>query len=213
MRPRIGFLLAVFLLFLTPSADAGVIQGTLTGSAKKAKKGRASLNDAVIYVEKLPEAVERKLNSRGFWFWRREAPARVRNLVLMKRRFDPYVLAIAVGDRIAFQNLDRVYHSAFSVSAAKRFDLNRRPPGAADTLTMGRAGVINLHCEIHPDMGGYVVVTPNHAFTFPNQTGQYKLPSLPPGAYTVRVFHPRWGEIQKRVLIPKGENVTLDFAY
>lgn len=214
MRPRTGFLLAVFLLFVTSAASAGVIRGTLTGSAKKAKKSaRVSVTDAVVYIEKLPEAVERKLNSHGFWFFRRESPPRVRNLVLMKRRFDPYVLAIAVGDRIAFQNLDRVYHSAFSVSAAKRFDLNRRPPGAIDTLTMSRPGVINLHCEIHPDMGAYVVVLPNHAFTFPNEQGQFRLPSLPPGSYTVRVFHPRWGEIRRRVEMGKTGNVTLDIAY
>jgi hypothetical protein len=167
----------------------------------------------VIYIEQLPDAVERKLNSHGFWIWRREAPPRVRNLVLMKRHFDPYVLAIAAGDRIALKNLDAVYHSAFSVSAAKRFDLNRRPPGASDTLTLSHPGVINLHCEIHPDMGGYVVVTPNHAFTFANERGQYRLPSLPPGAYTVRVFHPRWGEIQRRVIVAKGENATLDLTY
>jgi len=213
MRPRTGFLLAVLLLFLTSSAGAGMIRGTVTSSAKKTKKGRASVTDAVVYIEKLPPDVERKLNSHGFWFFRKESPPRVRNLVLMNRRFDPYVLAIAVGDRIAFQNLDRVYHSAFSVSAAKRFDLTRRAPGACDTLTMSRSGVINLHCEIHPDMGGYVVVLPNHAFTFPNEQGQYRLPSLPPGSYTVRAFHPRWGEIQRRVQLDKSGNATLDLAY
>lgn len=213
MRPRIGFLLVVFLLLLSSSAFAGAIQGTLTGSAKKPKKGRASAIDAVIYVEHLPAAVERKLNSRGFWFWRRVAPPRVRNLILMKRRFDPYVLAMAAGDRIAFRNLDGVYHSAFSVSAAKQFDFNRRPPGSSDTLTMSRPGVINLHCEIHPDMGGYIVVTPNHAFTFPNEGGRYRLPSLPPGTYTVRVFHPRWGEIQRRVTVEKTGNARLDLSY
>jgi hypothetical protein len=213
MRPRTGFLLAVFFLLLASSAHAGTIRGTVTSNAKKAKKGRASVTDAVVYIDQLPPEVERKLNSHGFWFFRKESPPRVRNLVLMNRRFDPYVLAIALNDRIAFQNLDRVYHSAFSVSAAKRFDLNRRAPGASDTLTMSRPGVINLHCEIHPDMGGYVVVLPNHAFTFPNEKGQFRLPSLPPGGYTVRVFHPRWGEIQRRVQLDKSGDATVDLAY
>src|SRR5437867_4662090 len=189
MRPRIAFSLVVSLLLAT-SAHAGVIHGTLAPKVKKLdKQGQVlGVTGAVSAIERLPDAVERKLNSHGFWFFRRPAPPRVRRLVEIQHRFDPHVLAIAVGDRLAFQNLDRVYHSAFSVSAAKRFDLGKRLPGACDTLTLDRPGVINVHCEIHPDMGSYVVVTPNHAFTFPNPAGQYRLPMRPPGTYTVRVF-------------------------
>lgn len=220
MASRRTLALALALAFASSPAGAGMIRGTLIPKAdvakpakgKPAKPGRR-MTDAVIYVERLPVAVERKLTTKGFWFFRKPAPPRVRNLVQMNRRFDPHVLAIAVGDRIAFQNLDRVYHSAFSVSAAKRFDLGKRSPGACDTLTMDRPGLINLHCEIHPDMGAYVVVTPNHAFTFPIESGRYRLPSLPPGNYTVHVFHPKWGEIRRPVVVPKTGDAVLDLAY
>jgi hypothetical protein len=213
----VAIVFACLLLAVVANAEAGVIRGTLnpkaTAVSKHVRPGRSGVTDAVIYIERLPEVVERKLNSHGFWLFRKVAPPRVRTLVLMNRRFDPHVLAITVGDRIAFNNLDRVYHAAFSVSAAKRFDLGKRSPGATDTITVDRPGIINLHCEIHPDMGGYVVVVPNHAFTFPNDAGQFRLPSLPPGVYTVHVFHPRWGELQRRVVLMKNQDAKLDLAY
>ncbi len=215
MRSRTTVQLALSLLLLASTAHAGVIRGTLKPRphANPPKHPMAGVTDAVIYIERLPDPVEKKLNSHGFWFFRRVSPPRVRTVVQIRHHFDPHVLAIAVGDKIAFQNLDRVYHNPFSVSAAKRFDLGKKLPGACDTLTMDRPGVINLHCEIHPDMGGYIVVTPNHAFTFPTETGQYKLPALPPGVYTVHVFHPRWGEIERRVVVDKGSEVALDLSY
>ena len=216
MRSKAALLLTMSLLLPASSVLAGAIRGTLTprsGAAAAPKTGRPGITDAVIYIEVLPEAVERKLNSRGFWIFRRLAPPRVRRVVQMNRKFDPHVLATAVGDRIAFNNLDRVYHSTFSVSPAKRFDLGKRQPGQCDTLTLDQPGVINLHCDIHPDMMAYVVVTPNHAFTFPDDTGRYRLPALPPGTYTVHVFHPRWGEIQHRAEITKHGDALLDLSF
>lgn len=217
MRSKAALLLAMSLLLSASTVAAAAIYGTLTprsgGPAKPANAGRSGITDAVIYVELLPEAVERKLNSRGFWIFRRPAPPRVRSVVQMNRKFDPHVLATAVGDRVAFNNLDRVYHSTFSVSPAKRFDLGKRLPGQRDTLILEQPGVINLHCDIHPDMVAYVVVTPNHAFTFPDDTGRYRLPALPPGTYTVRVFHPRWGEIQRRAEISKHGDTRLDLSF
>ena len=216
MRSRAAVWLAFSCLLFASAATAGVIGGTLSPPARSRIAARLApirLTDAVIYVEKVPESVERRLESRGFWFFRWSTKSRVRQVVEQDRRFDPQVVATTVGDRIAFHNLDRVYHSVFSVSAAKQFDLEKRLPGQRDTMTLDRRGVINLHCEIHPDMVGYVVVTPNHAFTFPDSTGRYRLPALPEGTYTVRAFHPRWGEIQRHVDVAKRGDVTLDLKF
>lgn len=216
MRSKAALLLAMSLLLPASAFAAGAIHGTLkprTGKGFKPKAGRPEVTDAVIYIEHLPKEVEQKLNRRGFWIFRKPAPPRVRSVIQMNRKFDPHVLATAVGDRIAFNNLDRVYHNTFSVSPAKRFDLGKRQPGQCDTLTLERPGVINLHCDIHPDMMAYVVVTPNHAFTLPDETGRYRLPALPPGDYSVRVFHPRWGETRRRATIPKRGDVALDLSF
>ena len=123
------------------------------------------------------------------------------------------MLAVARGTSVEFQNLDRVYHNAFSVSVAKRFDLGKYPPGTRDTVLFDRAGAINLHCDIHPDMVGFVVVLPNHVFCHPDSMGAYQLPSLPGGRYSVRVWHPHRGELRRDVVVPRHGDVDLTLVY
>lgn len=219
-------LLLGFLSLLASAADAGVIRGTLwmrrppptttdgkAPSDQALRKTQRGVTDAVIYLEKVPAKVESKLTSSGFLFFRKAARPRPLRIVQMNRKFTPHVLAIAAGGQVEFQNLDTVYHNAFSVSAAKRFDLGRNPPGRSDTLAFTRSGVINLHCDIHPDMMGYVVVTPNHAYARPDSLGRYRLPKLPPGSYTVHVFHPRRGALKRTAEVPRRGDVTLDLSF
>ena len=226
MRSRIAIAVGMLASFAVPHAQAGVVQGTLwmnrtapaaaktaTGPAAIAKLQRG-VGESVIYLEKVPEPVERKLSGRGgFAFFRREPKPWVPRIVQKDRKFAPRVLAIPAGTQVEFQNLDRVYHNAFSVSTARRFDLGKYPPGRTDTVKFERAGVINLHCDIHPDMMGFIVVTPNHAYARPDSLGRFALPKLPPGPYTVRVWHPRRGEIRRAIDVPKRGDVALDLTF
>ena len=133
MRTRLAIVLALPWLLCAATGAAGVIQGTVTPRNRnpRATAARAHVTDVVVYVERVPAEVERKLTTRGFWFFRKHDGPRVWNVVQIDHRFDPNVLGIAAGDRIAFQNLDVIYHSAFSVSAARRFDLGKAQSRAA----------------------------------------------------------------------------------
>jgi hypothetical protein len=209
--PCISLLLAGWTL--AAPAAAGVIRGAVTLKPSASDSVTARVSDAVVFVERVPEKVERKLTGTGAWFFWKPKEPRVESILQRGRRFTPRVLAVGPGTPVAFRNLDNVYHATFSVSAAKRFDLGRRMPGRSDTVVFARPGVINLHCEIHPDMLGYIVVTPNHAFARPDAAGRYRLPKLPAGAYTVHAFHPRRSEIQRTVEMPPRGDVTLDLSF
>jgi len=214
VRSHVATWLTAVLLAPGP-AVAGTIQGQLSPGAHGTPASSVApwaITDAVIYVDQVSPAAERKLARHGFWIFGSSTP-RVWSIVLQSRRFDPRVLVAPVGDRLSFHNLDKVYHQAFSVSAAKRFDFGKRLPGQSDTLTLDQAGVINLHCEIHPDMAGYVVVTPNHAFALPGPDGRFRLPPLPPGRYSVRVFHPRWGQLRKSVDVTRAGSTDLALSF
>jgi hypothetical protein len=67
----------------------------------------APLRDAVVYVEEVPEPVERKVARR-----RGNEPARMEQAHM---RFMPRVLPVSVGMQVRFRNRDRVYHNAFSL--------------------------------------------------------------------------------------------------
>src|SRR5262245_42461942 len=212
MRLQLTLALAVLALVSAWPAQAGRIRGTLhIGSAVASREAAGNLRDAVIYVEKIPDQVENKLAHPGFLFF--HSKPRLPRVVQMDRRFNPRVLSIAAGTSVAFHNMDQVWHNTFSVSATRTFELGKHPPGWADTVRFDRPGIVNLHCDIHASMVGFIVVTPNHAFARPDTTGEFKLPSLPAGAYTVHVVHPRHGELQREVEMPKRGDLTLDLRY
>jgi plastocyanin len=228
---RVKVVLGLLLLgsLAAAPARAGIIRGTLwmtpIATAASASKPQAApdlraqrgVADAVIYLDAVPAKVERQLANKAAnkrtWFVASRPEPRPSRIVQIDRQFRPRVAAVPVGARVEVQNLDRVYHNTFSVSPAKRFDLGKYPPGQTDTVSFDRPGVVNLHCDIHPDMLGFIVVTPNHAFTRPDSLGRYRLPKLPPGDYTVRVFHPRRGEIKRRIVMPKRGDLDLDLAF
>jgi len=209
MKPStLGWVL-IALVVTSPCASGGVIRGKLRLPPASAAIGPTSAaiqggpEDAVVYIEGLPEKVERKLSRKV------DRP----KIVLAGHRFTPRVLPVAMGTTVRFQNQDRVYHNTFSVSPTRRFDLGKYAPGRSKRVTFDRVGVVNLYCDIHPTMAGFVVVLPHRVFTQPGRSGDFAFPKLPPGTYTVKVWHPRLGERSREVEIPRRGNVTLRLSF
>ena len=166
--------------------------------------------DTVVWLEQVPEKTERQLTHKPFrWFRHRRVAPPLPQIVESGRAFEPHVLAIAAGSTLVIRNQDKVWHGAFSVSPTRAFDLGKRAPGKADTLAFDRPGVVALRCDIHPAMSAFVIVTPNHAFTRPDSAGDWRLPDLPAGHYTVHAWQPAKGELRRGVDVPARGDVSL----
>jgi plastocyanin len=224
MRSRRLLVAAGTGLLLATSARAGVVGGTLwmshgalaahrTRGTEPDARSQPGVTDGVIWIESLSPEVDGKLANPRHWFWQKHETARLPRVVQMGRAFVPRVLSVSVGTRAEFQNLDHVYHNVFSVSSARRFDLGKNAPGRVDTVAFTRTGVVNLHCDIHPDELGYVVVTPNHAIARPDSLGRFRFPRLPPGRYTLHVFHPRRGELRRPIELARRGDLDVDLEF
>lgn len=127
--------------------------------------------------------------------------------------FDPRVLAVPVGAEVEFLNRDHVYHKAFSISPVKRFNLGAQAPGETHSIILDRVGVVKVYCELHPAAVGFVVILPNDLFTKPNARGEFAFPELGEGNYTVKVWHPIYGKLERQVSVPRGGELGLELAY
>lgn len=170
-----------------------------------ARMAHGSLDDAVVYVERIPAAAESTLAAAA-------ASAPHPKLAQRNQCFAPHVVPIAVGTPIDFPNLDPIYHNVFSVSPARRFDLGKYPRGQSKTVIFNRTGLINVYCDIHSDMAAFVLVLPHHAFTQPDKNGAYALPELPAGRYVVKLWHPDFGDVAREVHLV-GDATSLDLSY
>jgi plastocyanin len=106
------------------------------------------------------------------------------------REFVPKTTLTSVGARLSFPNRDVVQHSVYSFSKAKTFEIPIYAGESPQVLTLDKAGVITLGCNIHDWMLGYVVVVDTPIAELSKADGIVTLTDMPKGKYTVRVWHP-----------------------
>ena len=107
--------------------------------------------------------------------------------------FQPHVVVVQVGTTVDFLNSDNVAHNVFwpSISGDKKagHNLGTWPKGEKKPYKFEKAGVVPLLCNVHPEMSGYVVVTPSPYYAETDASGNYKIADVPDGKYTVTAWH------------------------
>jgi len=202
MKRASGWVLLVGVALLHADAGAGIVRGGV--KLPESAYGRATpLTEVVVYVDPLPPAVQRG--------WGRQ-PGTTK-ITQERNCFAPRVVAVNAGSAVRFHNRDHVYHNAFSVSPAKRFDLGKYPPGAVNRVTFDEPGVVNLFCDIHPGEAAWVFALPHRFYARPNREGAFALPWLPPGTYQVRLWHPTLGQSTRKVEVPPRGDVAVALSF
>jgi hypothetical protein len=104
--------------------------------------------------------------------------------------FVPPLLPVQVGTKVEFPNLDDTYHSIFSYSPAKRFDLGRYRPEERPipSVVFDTPGLVTLRCDIHEHMRGLILVLDTPYFVVTDAGGRFRLNGLPSGRYTVKAW-------------------------
>lgn len=185
--------LSTILLFAAPGrAQVGAIAG------KVKARGIAHNGDAVVYIEAIP--------GRAF-----EPPAEPVVLDQVRLTFIPHVLPVLLGTTIAFPNSDEVRHNVFSTSVPKRFNLGNYPPGIVKHITFNKPGVVTLLCNVHMEMSAYVLVLETPYFAVTDRDGNYSIGNVPPGDYTLKVWHEQLSPQAKPVRVNAGSPSRSDF--
>jgi plastocyanin len=129
----------------------------------------------------------------------------------LNRRFAPDLLVVPVGSTVSFPNMDPIFHNLFSLSKPKSFDLGAYDQGESRDVFFPKPGIVEIYCHLHPNMAATIVVTPNRWYAKPDRTGQYQIPDVPPGKYTVVAWHKSAGFFRKAIVVEAGHDSTADF--
>lgn len=139
------------------------------------------------------------------------APARA-EMGQHRYQFAPGLLAVPRGSTVVFPNRDPEYHSVFSYSKPKRFDLGRyRPDEAPPAIVFDTPGIVRLYCEIHEHMRGTILVLDSPHATRTDPQGRYRLDGLPAGTYTLVAWIDEQTVRRRPVTLRDGETVRVDF--
>jgi plastocyanin len=153
-----------------------------------------------VYLEEAPRGAFEELATRR---------ARINQI---NEQFVPRVVAITTGTTVDFPNNDRIYHNVFSLSKARTFDLGRYAAGHSRAVRFDRPGIVRVFCEIHSHMSAWVLVFNHPFFAATDDDGRYAIPNVPPGTYSLAVWHETLPGETRRVVVPDSGVVDVDFA-
>ncbi len=110
-----------------------------------------------------------------------------------QKEFVPNVSVISRGSRVNFPNSDDILHHVYSFSSAKVFELPLYGNGQNIDYyePFEQTGVVELGCNIHDWMLGYIYVAETSLAVKTDATGEAVIQGIPTGEYQVRVWHPR----------------------
>ena len=170
-------------------------QMSLAGSVK----GKTSPGNSVVYLES-PSGVVMVVGEKK---------------VTMDQHgllFQPHVVVVQVGTTVEFLNSDKVQHNVFwpSLSGDKKkgHNMGTWPQGEKRPFKFAEPGIVSLLCNVHPEMAGYIIVSPTPYFGETGADGSYSLANVPDGDYTLTVWH-EGKKVQSKKISVKGD-ITAD---
>jgi len=205
--------LTLALLLLCGPQEAASVAGKISapdGAAQKKVRAKIKYVGPGVEFHKPPDPSPAVV-------WLEKAPAakmEPRTIEIRQEGLElrPRVVALPVGSTVKFPNADDVFHNIFSFSKSKRFDLGRYPKGESKSETFEAKGQIDLRCEVHDHIRGFIHVFDHPYFAVAAEDGSYTIPKVPPGKYTLVVWKELFETVRKEIAVPgdaKDYDVTL----
>jgi plastocyanin len=160
----------------------GNVVGKVTGAS-----------DAIIYVDDIVVA------TRGTATMKQE-----------NKQFLPPVLVVQKGTTVQFPNLDAFFHNVFSVTPDNSFDLGSYRQGETKSVTMSKPGVVNVYCNMHPQMVGHILVVPNGNYVRAGKDGFFRLSNVPVGHHRIVAWAPDSKPVVAEADVNDAEAATVE---
>ena len=184
------------VLLLAGASLAGEIKG------KVSVQGIKSAENIAVYVDAIPGA-------------KFEAPTTKPVMDQAKMTFVPHVMVVQVGTTVDFLNSDPVGHNVYwpSISGNKKLahNLGTWPKGEKKGFQFNDVGVAPLLCNVHPEMSGYMVVSPTPYFALTDKNGDFEIKNVPAGKYTLKTWSEE-GKVTTQTVEVGAGTVTADLT-
>jgi plastocyanin len=141
-------------------------------------------------------------------------PAQPAVLVQKGCRYAPHILAFQTNQDFEILNEDQTSHNVHTMPSSNREWNKSQPPGAPPIEDKyARPEFIPIKCNIHPWMKGTLAVMKNSHYMITTGDGEFKLPNLAPGNYTITAWHESYGEQTQEVTITGSETKSVNFVF
>ncbi len=128
-------------------------------------------------------------------------------------QFRPALMVVQTGTPVVFPNQDHLYHSVFSFSEVKRFDLGRFRKGEEpDAIVFDKAGQVPIFCEIHDHMRATLVVVDTPWIAQSTPEGSFEISGIAPGSYTATIWLSPKKQVERSITLAAGQTLEVDWT-
>jgi plastocyanin len=132
-------------------------------------------------------------------------------------KFIPRMLLIQPKAQGVVLNSDTVGHNFHTISKGI-FSINKKIKAGAQMKVaknkIRKPGIIRAKCDMHSWMKGWWIVAESPYTVISDENGNYSIADIPPGTYTLKLWHEVLGESEQTVVVKANEsteiNVTLE---
>ena len=130
-------------------------------------------------------------------------------------RYEPHVQALAVGTELSVRNSDPILHNThirLPKSDVFNYGLPVKDQVVKKKLT--RTGLMKVGCDAgHTWMSAYIAVFDHPYFAVTDEEGHFTMEDVPPGRYTVVLWHEKLGKKKAEVEVTPGGAATVTVSY
>jgi plastocyanin len=167
--------IAVVLAAAPGALGASEERGTVRGAVSVNRPRGLSAERVVVYLVGFTEP----------------PPDRAVDIVQRGKRFLPGLVAITAGQSVGFPNGDPFLHNVFSPTPLRPFDLGSFPEGETRQRPFKQPGIIEVFCNIHPEMSATILVLPNRRFAMLDGEGRFEIRGVPAGSWRIYAYSRR----------------------
>ncbi len=142
-------------------------------------------------------------------------PAAPITLTNIKCAFSPHVAVGFKGGKIIQKNDDPIFHNIHTyINGKTAFNIGLPEKGSSVTKPLLRDGLMEVTCDSHPWMHGFVQILDHPYGAVTNAKGEFMIKDIPAGTYTVEAWHEALGKVKEaNVKVDSGKATKIKIEY
>ncbi len=142
-------------------------------------------------------------------------PGEAITLTNLKCAFVPHVAVGFQGKKVIQKNDDPIFHNIHTYLNGKTmYNIGLPEKGSSVEKTLLRPGLMEVTCDSHPWMHGYIQIFDHPYAVVTNAKGEFSIKDIPVGTYVIEAWHEALGKVKvANVKVESGKATTIKVEY
>jgi len=132
-------------------------------------------------------------------------------------QYVPHVFGLMDGQKLEIKNSDKTLHNVHCYEGIATCFNRAMFQGMAPITHVFKDKqedvFVKFKCDVHPWMTAYALVSKNPFFAITTADGTFEIKDVPPGEYTIKTWHEKYGDQTQKITVKAGEAAAANASY